>query len=213
MQRHSDGKNEKNIKSQHFQDMLTNLNKYNVYLASGSPRRKELMEALGIPFRVKTIKDIDENYPSDADGENIAKIISLNKANAYLSEMESSDLIITADTIVYANHRVYGKPRDTAEAKQMLKDLSGRTHSVITGVTIVTLQKRNTFAMQSEVTFDNLSDQEIDYYIKKYQPFDKAGAYGIQEWIGMIGVKSLNGCFFNVMGLPIQRLYQELKHF
>lgn len=193
--------------------MLSNLNRYNIILASASPRRKDLLENIGLKFSVKLLEGIDESYPVELSGEEIAKHISLKKANAYLEHIDDTDLIITADTIVYANHKVYGKPRDREDAKLMLQELSGKTHFVITGVTIATKQKVVTFAVQSEVTFASLSDTELDYYINTYRPFDKAGAYGIQEWIGMVGVERLNGCFFNVMGLPVHQLYQELKNF
>lgn len=193
--------------------MLSNLNQYNIILASASPRRKELLKNIGLEFSVKLLEGIDESYPAELCGEEIAKHISLKKANAYLEHIDDTDLIITADTIVYANHKVYGKPRDREDAKLMLQELSGKTHFVITGVTIATKQKVVTFAVQSEVAFASLSDTELDYYINTYCPFDKAGAYGIQEWIGMVGVERLNGCFFNVMGLPVHQLYQELKNF
>lgn len=191
--------------------MLSNLNRYNIILASASPRRKDLLKNIGLEFSVKLLEGIDESYPAELSGEEIAKHISLKKANAYLEHIDDTDLIITADTIVYANHKVYGKPIDREDAKLMLQELSGKTHFVITGVTIATKQKVVTFAVQSEVTFASLSDTELDYYINTYRPFDKAGAYGIQEWIGMVGVERLNGCFFNVMGLPVHQLYQELK--
>jgi septum formation protein len=193
--------------------MLSNLKQYNIILASASPRRKELLEKIGIDFKIKLIDGIDESYPKGLDGDEIVKYISQKKAEAHLKQISDKDLIITADTIVYANNSVFGKPKNYEEAKQMLKSLSGKTHLVITGVTIATHLKRRTFAVQSEVSFAQLSDVELDYYINTYQPYDKAGAYGIQEWIGMIGVNRLNGCFFNVMGLPIHHIYQELKNF
>ena len=193
--------------------MLSNLKQYNIILASASPRRKELLENIGVKFSIKVLEGIDESYPAELGGEEIAKHISLKKANAYLEHIDDTDLIITADTIVYANHKVYGKPRGHEDAKLMLQELSGKTHSVITGVTIATKQKVVTFAVQSEVTFASLNDTELDHYINTYRPFDKAGAYGIQEWIGMVGVERLNGCFFNVMGLPVHQLYQGLKNF
>ena len=193
--------------------MLSNLKQYNIILASASPRRKELLENIGVKFSIKVLEGIDESCPAELGGEEIAKHISLKKANAYLEHIDDTDLIITADTIVYANHKVYGKPRGHEDAKFMLQELSGKTHSVITGVTIATKQKVVTFAVQSEVTFASLNDTELDHYINTYRPFDKAGAYGIQEWIGMVGVERLNGCFFNVMGLPVHQLYQELKNF
>ena len=196
--------------------MLENLSKYKIVLASNSPRRKELLAGLGLQFEVCTLKGIDESYPDNLKGEEIPKHISMKKAQAYLPTMEEDELLITADTIVYTkdaegNGTVLGKPQDAAEAHAMLRTLSGKTHEVITGVNILTKKKHCIFAVTSEVSFAELTDEEIDYYIENYRPFDKAGAYGIQEWIGFIGVNGLRGSYFNVMGLPVQRLYEELK--
>lgn len=196
--------------------MLENLSKYKIVLASNSPRRKELLAGLGLQFEVCTLKGIDESYPDNLKGEEIPKHISMKKAQAYLPTMEDDELLITADTIVYTkdaegNGTVLGKPQDAAEAHAMLRTLSGKTHEVITGVNILTKKKHCIFAVTSEVSFAELTDEEIDYYIENYRPFDKAGAYGIQEWIGFIGVNGLRGSYFNVMGLPVQRLYEELK--
>lgn len=193
--------------------MLENLSKYHIILASNSPRRRELLAGLGILYEVKTLSGIDESYPSNLKGEEIPIYISTQKANAYRDLLEEDTLVITADTIVYLNGEVLGKPQDESEARQMLEKLSGCTHSVITGVTIMTRNLKKSFAVESEVTFDSLSAEEISYYVQQYQPLDKAGAYGIQEWIGFIGVKSLRGSYFNVMGLPVQRLYKELQKF
>ena len=186
---------------------------YQVVLASNSPRRKELLGGLGIHFEVRTLQDIDESYPDTLRGEEIPMYISAKKAEAYRQTMAANELIITADTVVCDNGIVLGKPKDAAEAKQMLRQLSGHAHEVITGVSIVTQEKTVQFASTSKVFFAALSDEEIDYYINVYQPFDKAGAYGIQEWIGYVGVTRIEGSYFNVMGLPIQRLYTELKRF
>ena len=196
--------------------MLENLSKYKIVLASNSPRRKELLAGLGLQFEVCTLKGIDESYPDNLKGEEIPKHISMKKAQAYLPTMEDDELLITADTIVYTkdaegNGIVLGKPQDAAEAHAMLRTLSSKTHEVITGVNILTKRKHSIFAVTSEVSFAELTDEEIDYYIENYRPFDKAGAYGIQEWIGFIGVNGLRGSYFNVMGLPVQRLYEELK--
>ena len=196
--------------------MLENLSKYKIVLASNSPRRKELLAGLGLQFEVCTLKGIDESYPDNLKGEEIPKHISMKKAQAYLPTMEDNELLITADTIVYTkdaegNGTVLGKPQDAAEAHAMLRTLSGKNHEVITGVNILTKKKHCIFAVTSEVSFAELTDEEIDYYIENYRPFDKAGAYGIQEWIGFIGVNGLRGSYFNVMGLPVQRLYEELK--
>ena len=191
--------------------MLENLKKYRLVLASNSPRRKELLAGLDVDYEVRVLPDIDESYPDGLSGEEIPKYISRKKAEAYETIMQPDELIITADTIVWTDGKVLGKPKDEAEAKDMLRRLSGRTHQVITGVTLVTAGKKKTFATVSEVTFDELSDEEIAYYVVHYRPLDKAGAYGIQEWIGYVGVSSLSGSYFNVMGLPVQRLYKELK--
>lgn len=193
--------------------MIQRLDGKHVVLASNSPRRKELLAGLGIDFDVRTLKGIDESWPENLQGEDIPKYISHTKATAYLPTLKEDELLITADTIVYLDHQVLGKPKDSADARAMLRMLAGRTHEVITGVTIATLQKQTTFAVTSLVTFADLTDEEIDHYIAHYKPFDKAGAYGIQEWIGYIGVKRLEGSYFNVMGLPVQRLYTELQRF
>jgi septum formation protein len=191
---------------------LANLQKYQVILASNSPRRKELLSGLGIEYQVRTIADIDESYPTHLQGEEIPLYISRAKAKAYAATMHPDELIITADTIVWLEGKVYGKPKDEADARRMLRDLSGRTHQVITGVSLTTASFQRSFATTSEVTFDNLSEEEIDYYVRCYKPLDKAGAYGVQEWIGFIGVKHIEGSYFNIMGLPIQRLYKELTN-
>lgn len=193
--------------------MLDNLSKYEVLLASNSPRRRELLGGLGITYRVVTLPEIDESFPDTLQGEEIPAYIARQKAAAYKELMSPTTLLITADTIVWMDGKVYGKPADEADAVRMLRELSGHSHTVITGVTITTAEREKTFAVSTEVTFDTLSDEEILHYVKQYKPFDKAGAYGIQEWIGYIGVTALNGSYFNVMGLPIQRLYKELKQF
>lgn len=186
---------------------------YKVILASNSPRRKELLGGLGIPFEVRTLKDIDESYPDSLRGEEIPMFISGKKAEAYKQKMADDEMIITADTIVYDHGQVLGKPKDREEAISMLRQLSGHAHEVITGVSIVTKEKTHQFASTSKVYFDTLADDEIIYYVDNYHPFDKAGAYGVQEWIGYVAVTRIEGSYFNVMGLPIQRLYTELKSF
>ena len=186
---------------------------YKVILASNSPRRKELLGGLGIDFEVRTLSDIDESYPDTLQGEDIPMFISAKKAEAYKQGMADDEMIITADTIVYDNGHVLGKPKDRGEAIQMLRELSGHAHEVITGVSIVTKEKTVQFASTSKVTFATLTDEEIAYYVDHYKPYDKAGAYGIQEWIGYVAVTRIEGSYFNVMGLPIQRLYTELKQF
>lgn len=191
--------------------MLDNLKKYNIILASNSPRRRELLGGLGINYEVKLIKGIDESYPDSLRGEEIPVFISKTKADTYINVMGENDLVITADTIVYVDDEVLGKPKDKDDAIMMLRKLSGRSHQVITGVTITTKSFQKSFACTTNVTFDTLSDEEIEFYIDQFKPFDKAGSYGIQEWIGYIGVNGLEGSYFNVMGLPVQRLYKELK--
>jgi len=190
--------------------MLENLKKYSIILASNSPRRKELLEGLGIEYKVKTLPDVDESYPETLIGEQIPLFIARKKAEAYIDTIEDNELIITADTIVWLDGKVLGKPEDSAHAKEMLASLSGKTHQVMTGVCITTKDIRKEFVSVTDVTFNTLSMEEIDYYVINYKPFDKAGAYGIQEWIGYIGVQSISGSYFNVVGLPIQRLYREL---
>ena len=192
-------------------NMLDNLNKYKVVLASNSPRRKELLSGLGIQYEVKTLPDIDESFPDGLDGVEIPVYIARAKANAYRASMQSDELIITADTIVWLEGEVMGKPSDAEDARRMLHTLSGQTHQVITGVCLTTAETQKAFSTVTDVTFCCLSEEEITYYVERYQPMDKAGSYGIQEWIGFVGVESISGSYFNVMGLPIQRLYTELK--
>lgn len=186
---------------------------YKIILASNSPRRKELLAGIDVQFEVRVIQDIDESYPADLPTKDIAEYISHKKAAVYQQQMAPDELIITADTIVVLGNEVMGKPHDEADARRMLRELSGRTHQVITGVTLTTIQKQVSFSVETDVTFKALSDSEIDYYVSHYKPFDKAGAYGIQEWIGHIGVTGLQGSYFNVMGLPVQRIYEALRQF
>ena len=184
---------------------------YKIVLASGSPRRKELLAGLGYDFEVRLLDNINESYPEGLSGEEIAQHIASKKAEAYRPTMAENELIITADTIVYLDGEVLGKPKDETEARRMLHMLSGKTHQVITGVTLLTEQQMHTFASVSNVSFAQLSDEEINFYVTHYHPTDKAGAYGIQEWIGFIGVERIEGSYFNVMGLPVQKLYSEMK--
>lgn len=192
---------------------LHNLEKYDVILASNSPRRKELLAQLDVPFRVQVLKDIDESYPADLPVASVPLYLSQKKAEGHKSLIKSNEMIITADTIVLLGDEVMGKPVDEAEAMAMLSRLSGKTHKVITGVTIVTAERSRSFETVTDVTFNSLSTEEIDYYVKHYRPLDKAGAYGIQEWIGAVAVSNITGSFYNVIGLPVQRLYEELKRF
>ena len=186
---------------------------YNIILASNSPRRRELLSGLDLDYEVKVLPDIEESYPEGLSMEEIPKYIAAEKAAAYKDIMADNDLIITADTVVVLGEEVLGKPTDLGDARRMLRELSGKTHQVITGVYLMTKEKERGFSVVTDVTFKELSDEEIDYYVEKYRPLDKAGAYGIQEWIGYIGVTGLNGSYFNVMGLPVQRIYNELLLF
>ncbi|MBP3715061.1 MAG: septum formation protein Maf [Phocaeicola sp.] len=191
--------------------MLEQLKDYRIILASNSPRRKELLAGLGIPFEVKTLPGIDEAYPDTLNPSEVAEYISREKANAYADRMEDDELLITADTIVVSGDEIMGKPENAADACRMLHRLSGTVHQVYTGVTLTTLNMQRSFTAATDVRFAKLTDEEVNYYVETFRPFDKAGAYGIQEWIGYVGVESIHGSYFNVMGLPIQRLYQELK--
>jgi septum formation protein len=193
--------------------MLDNLKKYHIILASNSPRRRELLAGIGIDFEVRVMPGIDESYPDDIMTEDIARHIAHTKAMAYSKEMASDEMIITADTVVIVDNEVLGKPHSLEEAQTMLRKLSGRTHKVVTGVCITTKTKQRLFDVATDVTFKALTTEEITYYTTKYKPLDKAGAYGIQEWIGYIGVTGLSGSYFNVMGLPVQRIYNELTTF
>ncbi len=194
--------------------MLQNkLAKYEIILASTSPRRKLLLEELGIKFKVQT-QNVAENFPVGYPVERVAQYLSEIKAAAFhVNEMKSNTLIITADTIVTLGQSILGKPLDKQDAVEILKKLSGKKHQVITGITIRTIDKRRSFSVITDVFFKNLSDDEINYYVDKFEPFDKAGAYGIQEWIGHAAVEKIEGSHFNVMGLPTHRLYEELLRF
>lgn len=191
--------------------MLENLSGYNIILASNSPRRRELLKGLGIGFTVRTLPDTDESYPSGLDGREIAMHIARSKADAFRPLIKPDDLVITADTIVYIDGSVFGKPSDREDAIRMLKTLSGSVHKVFSGVCITGLEFQHGFVAETDVCFAPLSDNDICWYVNEYNPIDKAGAYGIQEWIGYIGVEWISGSFFNVMGLPVHRLYEELK--
>ena len=185
---------------------------YDVVLVSQSPRRRELLKGLEIDF-TSTSVDTDESYPTSLKGADIPIYIATQKADAYLPQMEDNTLAITADTVVFIDNQILEKPSERAAAIAMLQHLSGNTHQVITGVCIQTKQKRVTFSATSEVTFANLTAEEIEHYVDFYKPFDKAGSYGVQEWIGYIGIEKIVGSYFNVMGLPIQKLYKKLITF
>ena len=186
---------------------------YKVLLASNSPRRKELLQGIDIDFEIKVLPDIDESYPASLPVEDVAEFIAEKKASSYTNNLKEDELLITADTVVILDGAIFGKPNNKEEANAMLTALSGKAHRVISGVCLATLEKQISFSVTSEVLFSELSSEEIEYYIDRYSPFDKAGSYGIQEWIGYIGVEHLSGSYFNIMGLPIQRLYRELKNF
>jgi len=193
--------------------MLDNLKKYKVVLASKSPRRQELLRGMNVAFTVQT-KETPEIFPPEMKLEDVPKFLSLQKSKAFTDdELPSDYLLITADTVVICADEILGKPQDRQEAYRMLEMLSGQSHHVVTGVTVRSLHKTESFAAISKVTFASLEKDEIDYYIDNFKPYDKAGAYGIQEWIGYAGIKGLEGSFYNVMGLPTRRLYQVLKAF
>ena len=188
-------------------------NNHHLILASNSPRRRELLSGMDVEYEVLTLPDIDESYPDDLPHEEIPEFLAKKKASAYRSMMQDNTLLITADTIVLLQGRILGKPSDKENAKSMLRELSGETHRVVTGVCLTSIQKQVCFSYTAYVTFGDLSDEEINYYMDKYNPMDKAGAYGVQEWIGYVGVKRIEGSYFNVMGLPIFKVYHELKRF
>lgn len=190
--------------------MLDILKKYKVILASNSPRRKDLLAGLGVDYEVRTLPDVDETYPDTLKGADIPLFIAKEKANAYLNMMKPGELMITADTIVWLDEKVLGKPKDREDAMCMLRTMSGRTHEVFTGVCLTTTEWQRSFTAQTEVRFAELSEEEITYYVDTCKPMDKAGAYGVQEWIGFIGVENISGSYYNIMGLPVQRLYKEL---
>ncbi len=194
-------------------NFLENLNGYKVSLASASPRRRELMQLLCIPFEVADPIDIDEIYPAGLDARSVPEYLSRLKAEAYRKVMGVSDLFITADTVVIVDDQVIGKPCDENDACRMLEKLSGRKHTVVTGVTLCTLGKMASFSVCTDVDFAPLSDDEIRFYVDRFRPLDKAGAYGIQEWIGAVGISGVEGSFYNVMGLPVHRLWTALRAF
>lgn len=193
--------------------MLENLENYHVLLASKSPRRRELLHMMRLPFTVISMGGINEDYPADMPAQEVPEYLSRLKSDAYAPRLRDNELLITADTVVVADNRILGKPADETQAREMLRALSGKTHQVITGVSVTTPGKRKSFSSVTDVTFATLTDEEIDFYVSTYSPLDKAGAYGIQEWIGCVAVESINGSFYNVMGLPVHRLYQELSDF
>ncbi len=186
---------------------------YKIVLVSNSPRRRELLSGLDIDYDVRVIDDLDETYPDDLELEDVAEFLAIKKASAYSDSQASDELIVSADTIVLKDNKIYGKPKNREEAIDMLSSLSGGSHFVITGVCLLSTNKQVSFSSVTSVTFGDLQNEEITYYVDKYGPYDKAGAYGIQEWIGFVGVKSIQGSYYNVMGLPINRLFEEIKKF
>ena len=182
-----------------------------IILSSNSPRRKELLAGLGVDFEVRVLKGVDERYPDDIPLNEVPLYIAIEKASAYT--VAKDELVVTADTVVIVDNEILGKPKDRAEAYGMLRKISGKTHQVVTGVCLTTIDDQRSFTVTTDVEFKELSDNEIYYYIDKYRPFDTAGAYGIQEWIGYVGVLSLKGSYYNVMGLPVQRIYEEFTSY
>lgn len=189
------------------------LTDYRIILASNSPRRKELLTGIGVKYEFRMLPDIDESYPETVSADEVAGYLAEKKASAYLPELNDDELLITADTVVLLDSIVIGKPSDEADAIRMLQLLSGKTHKVITGVCLTSKKKQVVFSDTAYVTFGELSREEISYYVSNYKPYDKAGAYGVQEWIGYVAVEKIEGSYFNVMGLPIFKVYKELKEF
>ncbi len=183
-----------------------------ILLGSASPRRRELLEMMGLDFEVIKIKDVDEVYPEDMPAEIVPVYLSQLKGSAYKGELHPGELLVTADTVVILEGEILGKPGSENGAVEMLKRLSGKTHNVVTGVTLTTTDSSHSFSENTEVKFAQLSEDEIQWYVNRYKPLDKAGAYGVQEWIGAVGVTGMSGCYYNVMGLPTSALYRELKH-
>lgn len=193
--------------------MIQVMSERKLILASNSPRRKELLSGLDFEYETRVIPDVDESYPDSIPLEEIAVYIAEKKASEYIKELKDGELLITADTVVLLENKILGKPVNEEESVSMLKVLSGKTHKVITGVCLTSRQKQVSFSDFANVTFGQLNDSEINYYVSKYKPFDKAGAYGVQEWIGYVAVERIEGSYYNVMGLPVFRLYKELKNF
>jgi septum formation protein len=185
---------------------------YRLILASRSPRRQQLLRELGLTFDV-VIREYEEIYPEGLTGEEIARFVAHEKASSFKDEISENEIVISADTIVWCNNYVLGKPLDRPDAIRILKELSGNTHEVITGVSLRSKTKELTFSESTKVTFEPMTSEEINYYIDQFKPYDKAGAYGIQEWIGIMACSHIDGSYFNVVGLPVQRLYKELQKF
>ena len=191
---------------------IDELNKYRIILASHSPRRQQLLNELGLRFEV-VVRNWTEKYPGYLKGEKIALYVATEKAKTFQSEIKDNEIVIAADTIVWCNNKVLDKPAGRDDAKKILREISGNTHEVITGVCLLSSEKLTSFYSSTKVTFTELTDEEIKYYIDNFSPYDKAGAYGIQEWIGIAACSHIEGSYFNVMGLPVQQVYQELQKF
>ena len=189
---------------------MHSIKNYKLILASASPRRQQLMKDAGFTFEV-WLKNVEEKYPQELHWENVPEYLSKVKASAFREELKADEVLITADTVVYIHDRILGKPADRKEAISMLQKLSGNRHLVVTGVSVTTRTEQLSFSSRTDVFFKRLSNEEIEFYVDTYKPFDKAGAYGIQEWIGYIGIERIEGSFYNVMGLPIQKLYETLR--
>ncbi|NJC17331.1 MULTISPECIES: Maf family nucleotide pyrophosphatase [Butyricimonas] len=190
--------------------MMHSIKNYKLILASASPRRQQLMKDAGFTFEVR-LKNVEEKYPQELHLENVPEYLSKVKASAFREELKADEVLITADTVVCIHDRILGKPADRKEAISMLQKLSGNRHLVVTGVSVTTRTEQLSFSSRTDVFFKHLSNEEIEFYVDTYKPFDKAGAYGIQEWIGYIGIERIEGSFYNVMGLPIQKLYETLR--
>ena len=189
---------------------MHSIKNYKLILASASPRRQQLMKDAGFTFEVR-LKNVEEKYPQELHCENVPEYLSKVKASAFREELKADEVLITADTVVCIHDRILGKPADRKEAISMLQELSGNRHLVVTGVSVTTRTEQLSFSSRTDVFFKRLSNEEIEFYVDTYKPFDKAGAYGIQEWIGYIGIERIEGSFYNVMGLPIQKLYETLR--
>ncbi len=189
---------------------MLSIKNYKLILASASPRRQQLMKDAGFTFEV-WLKNVEEKYPQELHWENVPEYLSKVKASAFREELKADEVLITADTVVCIHDRILGKPADRKEAISMLQELSGNRHLVVTGVSVTTRTEQLSFSSRTDVFFKRLSNEEIEFYVDTYKPFDKAGAYGIQEWIGYIGIERIEGSFYNVMGLPIQKLYETLR--
>ncbi|MBK9257522.1 MAG: septum formation protein Maf [Saprospiraceae bacterium] len=191
---------------------MDNFSKLNIVLGSKSPRRQQLMSEAGFNFVIR-VKDTDESFDSDTDSYLVASLLAERKADALMNEINADEILLTADSVVVLDNIIYGKPENDSEAIRILKNLSGRTHTVVTGVCIMTHHTKVVFDDRTDVTFDNINDEEIAFYLSNYYPFDKAGSYGIQDWLGLCKVTAIQGSYTNVMGLPMQRVYQELSQF